>query len=378
MNEPKHHSAEQEFPAPQPIVTSPKLTPKKRHWFAKHRKLTIILAVLLALVIAGGIVAAVLLNQKGEPAPQNNNKPVVEVPEQKYYSLLTGAQVENQAATTAPVTGVMVENSPDARPQSGLKNSGVVFEAIAEGGITRFMVLYQAEKPQIIGPVRSVRLYDVDWLKPFNGGLAHVGGSAQALNEIRNGSYRDLDQFFNSGYYWRASDRYAPHNVYTSFENLDELNQAKGYTSSEFTGFLRKDSIGSAEPNASSVSVTISSALYNSTYAYNKESNSYDRSQAGAPHLDREDGQISPRVLVVMKVNQSTELQDGYREVIQTTGSGSATIFQDGSASEVTWNKPTTSDQITFTNADGTDFALARGQTWIIAVPSDTGSVVWQ
>ena len=273
----------------------------------------------------------------------------------------------------------MIENSPDARPQSGLKNSDVVFEAIAEGGITRFMVLYQQSKPQLVGPVRSVRIYDLDWLQPFDASLAHVGGSAAALSEVRDGSWRDLDQFFNGSYYWRSTDRAAPHNVYTSFANLDKLNAAKGYTSSTVAGFDRKDSTAAKTPTATNIDVTISSALYNSSYAYNATTNTYDRSQAGAPHLDREDGQISPRVVVVMKVQEQTILQDGYREDITTVGTGQAYIFQDGTEQTVTWHKDSTASQIYFTDANGARVALARGQTWIAAVPgNEGGGVTWQ
>ena len=362
--------------APQP----PK-PPKKANWIRRHKKLAIILGIVLVLLLAGGGYAAwyFLLKPDAEPVKtQTVKKPAVVKPAEKFYGALTGIEVADKAAVSALTTGVMIENSPDARPQSGLKNSGVVFEAIAEGGITRFLVLYQTEKPQMIGPVRSVRLYDVDWLRPFNAGLAHVGGSAEALTEIRNGNYRDFDQFFNSGSYWRATDRFAPHNVYTNFENLDALNAAKGYTDSVFTGFTRKDSAAVKTPTASSLDVTISSYLYNSTYVYNAESNTYDRFQGGEAHLDREDGQISPRVVIVLKVNQETILQDGYREKITTIGDGQAYIFQDGAVTEATWHKSSIEAQMTFTDVAGKDVPLARGQTWITAVPNDTGGVRWQ
>ena len=123
----------------------------------------------------------------------------------------------------------------------------------------------------------------------------------------------------------------------------------------------------------------MSSALYNSSYTYNAESNSYDRSQGGAPHTDREDGQISPRTVVVLNVQQTTVLEDGYRESIDAIGSGKAYIFEDGSGKEVTWSKPTRAAQITFTDASGNDVPLARGQTWITAVPENRGGgVTWQ
>ncbi len=353
----------------------------KRHWVTRHKKMAIIMGAALVLLIAGGTAVALYLTRpKAQPAPAKvvTSTPVVTPPAPKYYSPLTGELVATQAATTAPVTAMMIENTPDARPQSGLKNSGVVFEAIAEAGITRFLVLYQQEKPQLIGPVRSIRPYDLNWVKPFDASIGHVGGSAAALVEVRNGTYRDLDEFFNGSYYWRSTDRYAPHNVYTSFANIDALNAAKGYTSSSFTGFDRMDSSATKTPTATTINVNISSDLYNSSYTYNAATNTYDRSQAGAPHLDREDGQISPRVVIGMMVDEQTVLQDGYREQITTVGSGQAYIFQDGTEQDVTWHKDSNDGQLYFTNATGAHVALARGQTWIAAVPNGSGSVTWQ
>jgi hypothetical protein len=348
-------------------------------WVKANKKLSIIIGSSLLVVIASGVTLAVLMSQPKEPEPEP--KPIVVAePEPEpvvYYSPLTGNEVKDEAATKQPVTAIMIENSPDARPQSGLKDSGVVFEAIAEGGITRFLGLYQEQKPKLVGPVRSLRMYYVDWLAPFNASVAHVGGSAASLKEIRNGKYRDIDQFFNAGTYWRATDRYAPHNVYTNFDRIDKLNRAKGYKTSSFTGFSRKDSEKAKEPTASKVTVNISSFLYNSSYTYDAKKNVYKRSQGGAPHRDREAGQITPSVVVVMKVKERMVFEDGWREQIDTIGSGKAYIFQDGKAQEVTWKKSARGKQIQFTDKNGEDVPLIRGQTWITAIPS-TGSVSWQ
>ena len=155
----------------------------------------------------------------------------------------------------------MIENSLDARPQSGINQAGVIFEAIAEGGITRFITLYQEAQPQYVGPVRSLRPYYIDWAAAFDAPIAHVGGSPDALKQIRNGG-KDLDQFFNPGAYWRQSTRAAPHNVYTSFKNMDKLNKAKGYKSSKFTPWPRKEDSPLETPTAATIKVSISSANF--------------------------------------------------------------------------------------------------------------------
>lgn len=330
---------------------------------------------------AATIMATVLLFQ----APKQTAAPVVAAtpkPTPKpvlYYSPLTGTQVPDQASTQQAVTGIMIENSPDARPQSGLKQAGIVYEAIAEGGITRFLALYQEAKPQLIGPVRSVRLYYVDWLAPFQASVAHVGGSKFALDEVRNGKYRDIDQFFNGAYYWRATDRYAPHNVYTSFEKLDALNLKKGYTASTFTAWPRTDGKAAATPTAASIDVKISSALYNSHYDYDATTNTYKRFEGGQAHNDREAGQLTPSVVVVLDTTMTTVFEDGYREQITTTGSGRARVFQNGTVLDATWSKADRGSQIKFTDAAGAEVQFNRGQTWITAVPANQGGgVTWK
>jgi hypothetical protein len=347
-------------------------------WVHAHRTRTYLFAG-IGVIVAAGLIAGVALYKapvKEVAKPKTTTK-VAKKPEPVFYSPLTGVKVADQAATKQAVTAIMIENSPDARPQSGIKDAGVVYEAIAEGGITRFLTLHQEDKPQLIGPVRSVRMYYVDWLAPYQASVAHVGGSAAALAEVRNGNYRDIDQFFNAGSYWRASDRYAPHNVYTSFEKLDALNQSKGYTESSFTSFPRIDGKAAATPNATSITMNFSSALYNTQYTYDAASNTYLRSIAGGPSEDREKGRITPSVVVAMKVDMTRILEDGYRESIQTSGSGTAYVFQNGIVTEVTWRKNDRNSPLELIDARGAPIPLVRGQTWIGAIPNGSGSVSW-
>ncbi len=340
-------------------------------WLKKHKKTVLLMIITLAIILGGTLAYLFSTLQYG-----GEFTPFMAKPAEKVYSPLTGVEIE-ESASLRPVTAVMIENSPEARPQSGLKDCGVTFEAIAEAGITRFLCLYQEAQPELIGPVRSLRPYYIEWLSAFDPTVAHVGGSAKALAEIRNGSYKDLDQFFNAQTYWRAKDRRAPHNVYTNFKNLNEANQSKKFTTSVFKGFSRKDDTPSTAPTATAISVPVSSSLFNSSYQYNAADNSYARSQAGKPHLDREKGQITPKVVIVLQTTHSTINEDGPRESIQTIGTGAATIFQDGLAIPATWSKKSKTDQITFTDAANKDINLNRGQTWITTVPL-TKSPTWK
>lgn len=297
-------------------------------------------------------------------------------------SPLTGLQVAPVLAAR-PVTGIMIENSTDARPQSGLQDAGVVYEAIAEGGVTRFLALFQDSQPQYIGPVRSLRPYFIDFAAPFQASIAHVGGSPDALSEVRSGPYRDIDQFFNSGAYWRSGSRPAPHNVYTSFARLDGLNQSKGYTSSSFTSWPRKADKKLAVPTAKSVNLTMSGPIYNVHYDYDATSNSYLRSEGGAAHMDfvssddKAGVQLKPKVVIALAMPYSYGALDAsgaYYSQYADTGSGTAYIFQDGGVIPAVWSKAGTSDQISFKDSAGAPIKLNSGQTWLTLVKT-TGDV---
>lgn len=326
----------------------------------------------VAIVLIGGGVAGFVLLSSSPPPPKAaihkvKPKPKPAVPK-TVPSTLSGLPVD-PAVNTRPVTGVMIENSMDSRPQSSLGQASVVFEAIAEGGITRFLALYQDTQPNDIGPVRSARPYYIQWAMGFDASYAHVGGSPQALANIKEWGTRDLDQFANSGAYRRISTRYAPHNVYTTISNLNQLETVKGYATSTYTGFARKPKATPAKvPTAKTIDIRISGPLYNVHYDYNATTNSYNRSEGGSPHIDALDNkQISPEVVVVLAVPYAIQ-SDGKHSEYQTIGSGDAYIYQDGTMTPAKWAKADLKGQITFTDAAGKPVLLNPGKTWLTAV----------
>lgn len=347
------------------------LSPKKGPLSKKER---IIFFSALGVILLSGLGLLWWLNAYN---PDLNTQGPAKTVAKKFYSPLNGLEVADEAATKRVVTAVMIENSPDARPQSGLAEADLVFEAVAEGGITRFIALYQPSRPALVGPVRSLRPYYADWAAAFNPSVAHVGGSPEALNMIRSGNYgNDIDQFFNAGSYWRASDRAAPHNVYTNFDRLDELNNSKNFKESVFTFSPRNDGKPVAQPDAKSIDVQVSSGIFSVSYGYDPAKNAYNRNQGGVAHTDREKGQIAPKVVVVLKTDVSLG-SDGSHMNIATTGSAEAYVFQNGTVTEGTWEKTGPKGQLFIKNKDGKEITLVRGQTWITVIGKDR-NVSWQ
>lgn len=352
------------------------------------KKRLFIVSLLSLLVLGGGVGALQIYGPKApepDPVPEvvSNYVPPPPAPT-TVASKLTGVQIE-PALNDRPVTGIMIENSIDARPQSGLTDAGVVFEAIAEGGITRFLALFQEAQPDYIGPIRSARPYYVRWAAGFNAGYVHSGGSGEALALISDLGVRDMDHGKHSGSFDRISSRYAPHNVYTSMARLDELRNSLGYDKGTVDGFDRipppetdprkkaaaeaKQTATPPAEKASTISFDISGSNYNTSYTYDANLNNYPRVMAGQPHTDERSGkQISPNVVIAMEVPYSIH-PDGVHSVYDNVGTGPVTVFQNGTVIKGgTWVKDSDTAPLKFKNSDGSPLLLQPGQTWITAI----------
>jgi hypothetical protein len=379
--------------------TTPKQDKKRRfrlQW-PPTRKQQIIFGVVAMLIVFGTGTGWVHLHRSKPVAAITPKKHIVikKAPE-PILSTLTGLPVADATVNQRPVVGVMVENSIDARPQSGLSQAGVVFEAVAEGGVTRFLAVFQDTQPVNVGPIRSARPYYVQWALGFDAAYAHVGGSPDALSDITAWGVKDMNQFYNGGSYHRVDDRAAPHNVYTGISTLAELATSKGYTST-YTGFPRKTEQRYVTPTpantttttktktstvapdtrtpASSINMSLSGPTYDPHFDYNTTSNSYARSEAGEPHIDANSNtQISPKVVVAMVVQKNQGALDSsgaYYSDYTVVGSGNVFIFQDGTVITGTWSKADIKSQIVFSDSAGKPLLLNPGQAWITAISAD-------
>lgn len=332
--------------------------------------------------------------------------------EETAYSLLTGEPIADASLQNAPIYCIQTPNGMDgARPQSGLNQAGVIFEAVAEAGITRFAAIYQNPTAAVIGPIRSLRIYYLEWDTPFDCTIVHAGGADDALKALSAGGYKDLDESYTYMYRGTYSGRLW-NNLFTTAANLKQFSDDRGYNTSEMKGFSRLSPMESLKNKVNALSLeslNITSATANNTselsakvpainlrfggtpsfnvnYTYDLESNTYLRGyDNGSAHeiyvcSDENLGeknpedvcmlmQMAPSVVIAMVVNEG-RASDGYHEDITTIGSGKAYVFQNGTAIEGTWNKASRNDQIKFLDNEGTEIKLAPGQTFISAIPN--------
>ncbi|HET7673500.1 MAG TPA: DUF3048 domain-containing protein [Candidatus Saccharimonadales bacterium] len=332
----------------------------KRLLRTRRRKL--IAGSILALVLLAIVLFFVFFNNKEEPEP-------TPVQKQVYRSQLTGLEVSKEDSER-PVLGVMIENSPSARPQRGLSSAEIVFETVTEGGITRYLALYQTAEPKKIEPVRSVRPAFARWMNGFDASIAHVGGSVEGLSLIKQLHSKDLDQFFHTGPYYRDSNRPAPHNMVAVVKGLRDLQKQLGYDKkSRFADIPRSDDNPAQTPKATIVTIDFSSPDYAVQFKYDKKTNSYKRFLAGQAHKDAVTGkQISVKNLIVLKVRGSDS------NSLKTIGKGTAFVFKDGKVIKAKWKQGSAYSRVEIIGPDGEEIPLNRGSTWFAGVPS-SGSV---
>lgn len=298
--------------------------------------------------------------------------------------------------------GVMIENHKEARPQSGLSSADIVYEVVAEGGITRFLAIFYCQDASYVGPVRSARIYFLKLLEGYGEYplYAHVGGAntpgpADALgyiNTLEWSSYNDLNQFsVPFPYFWRDYERLpsraTEHTVYSStkklwqyardkrdLSNIDQkgVQWDKNFSNWKFEddakiddrGTVIKIDFGFWDNLASDFSVV---------WNYNKSTNSYKRVNGGEPHIDKNTGKQLEAKNVVVVFAKESPANDGYEGghlLYKVVGSGDMLFFKNGQVVKGTWGRDTEEDQIKFFDSSDKEISIVRGQVFIEILPT--------
>lgn len=287
----------------------------------------------------------------------------------------TGESID-QVSEGSRVACVMVENSADAWPLSGIEDAFLVIEAPVEGSIPRFMACFTegVDVPKI-GPVRSARPYYVSWASGLGALYAHVGGSPEALGILAaSKDVVDLNEFWNGASFWRDSARYAPHNSYTSSALLwaaaDRLEvglaQAPGWTYEELnykTG---------AQPCDEVAIDWTSGSLYDSAWGCDEKTGKYTRYQSGMTPESMYSHSYSASNVVIMEAD-ITSVDEVDRRHIATEGTGNALVCSAGTCQDAIWYKEGVDKPLQFfTSYPDEPVVFVPGKTWIEVVGSVT------
>jgi len=311
---------------------------------------------------------------------------------------------------------VMIENHTDARPQSGLSKADIVYEAVAEGAITRFMAVfycadaaYALQGDYDLGPVRSARTYFLDWASEYGDYplYVHVGGAGQcndptvdprakALCQIEKYGWKnketwsDLDQWALGVKECRREETRVGHEVATEHQmycssyalwqkaaarNLTDVNYANVPWDKNFRMWQFKEDAPSSGAVSPEFDFWRDYKDYRVRWDYDRQTNSYKRSNGGSPHIDFNTKEQLTAKNVVIQFTQEKGPLDEHKHLLYTTvGTGRALIFQDGLVIEGTWSKKSRTDRTLFYDNKGKEIKFNRGPIWIEILPT-TGKV---
>lgn len=269
----------------------------------------------------------------------------------------------NQA--NLPPLATMIDNHPSARPARGLEKASVVYEAEVEGNYTRYMAVFAStEDIKQIGPIRSARGYFLDWAGELNAVYVHCGGSPEALVKITKKGINDLNEFYNGQYFWRATDGEAPHNVITSSANLNKLLENKKISSGNYSPWLFKDDKPLTEAKNQKISIAYNHPDFKVSWQYNAESNDYLRYLVDKPQVTYDNNTINAKNIIIQVI--PAEVVDAkLRLDMEATGTGKATICQDGECKEGEWAKEDFHSRTKFQYLNGKEVEFNAGQTWV-------------
>ncbi|MGI5891579.1 MAG: DUF3048 domain-containing protein [Bacillota bacterium] len=279
--------------------------------------------------------------------------------------------IDNAAISEMPIRPVVVtiDNAPKARPQSGLMDADLLYEIPAEGGVSRFLAVFYHGVSDKIGPIRSARPYLVDIAREWQGVYVHVGGSPDALSYLANGNWPYINEFSHGSYFWRDKSRRAPHNLYTSSENLWQDITAKGWDEEKTVTawpFLSQSQTQMGDIAADVIKINYSSAK--NTYKYDSREDVYWREIANKPHVDADSGEQLAVKNVIVQYVTSRVLDSAGRLSIDMTGEGDALLFSGGIVKKGFWKRPGLDYSTIFMDEEGNEWKMSSGKTFIQVV----------
>jgi hypothetical protein len=277
---------------------------------------------------------------------------------------------------------IMIENQADARPQTGLTQADVVYEVLAEGGITRFVALYLSRDASVVGPVRSLRHYFAFLAADYGADVVHIGASPEGFSWRDAMNMGHLDETFGDPGVWRVRTRPPPHNAYT------DTSADRGFLEAQAPARQRNRSWGpllfaDQPPRGSVLADHIELGFrpwpYRVDYAWDADEGRYLRSMEGLPHQDADTGEQIAAATVVVQFAEVEPIPNDPKlrlDINLVGGSGQLVVFSQGARREGTWSKGAPRSASVWLDEQGVPLVIPPGPVWVEVVPLESPMTV--
>lgn len=291
-----------------------------------------------------------------------------EIEEEKPRSFLSGLEADQEVLDQA-VVGIMLDNHKDARWQAGISEAEIVYEIRVEGGVTRYLALFQINSPHTIGPIRSARTPFVNRIMEYDGVYMHFGGSPQAGDDIANFGVNTINGMAVSQpvfYRNHSVGKVAPHNAYSSMEEIRKYIASRGYSNKMEEPIFEFYKKPTAPQGRDMANFTLPILTGNSTsYEYIADKGIYHRYKDGSLQVDENTQQPLEVTNVILQYANGIVIDGVGRVNLDDVGQGYGYFFSQGKMSEISWSKDSRQAPTYFFDEDGQPLKLNVGQTFI-------------
>jgi hypothetical protein len=321
------------------------------------------------------LILGISLSSCANPADKNG------APDVPKFWPLTHVLADN--VVNRPAVSVKIENDPEARPQTGLQDADIVWETMIEGGVTRFIAVFNSKMPENVGPVRSLRIADGPITGPMKGLIVFSGSNGQRFQQIaRDAGTQTIEEDAGAKGFFREGLN-APHNDYYTLK--DALDQAdkdhKAAPQSQFA-FAPEGQLSTPETNGKDATqmVDTMSQMFVTGWDYNAKDKVYKRTQEGAPFTDKlTNKEITAQNVVALKMDTSgaPEIDPAGNPEMQMhpVGKGTGKVMSGGKVLDIKWEKKDDKSLLKLTTLDGKEVQLIPGNVWVVLVPNDGGDI---
>jgi Protein of unknown function (DUF3048) N-terminal domain/Protein of unknown function (DUF3048) C-terminal domain len=294
-----------------------------------------------------------------------------------------------------PITGLRVESLPnrvvqfsidnvECIPQSGLSKADIIYEMPAEGGLTRLQAIFYGETPDVVGPIRSARPYFIDLAREYNAVFVHHGASQEGKWYLKTGVVDDISPDNISSIFWRSKTRYAPHNSMLNYADLwevirdwsiDEFQETRTFKfAPEEKTDDSADTDDGDEPVVPAVTaITVKNSYTLVEYKYIQETNLYEHYVDGELYIDAENDLPITESNILIQYVKSTIIDSNSKVLgINVTAGGKALLFTGGNVVQGTWSRADVDSPTIFKDADGNEFVMTRGKTWVHVIDQNS------
>lgn len=295
-------------------------------------------------------------------SPRTTIKNYEEPKDTLHPSILSRLGLVPQRKRAQTIVGVMIENHEDARPhQKGLADALLVEEFLVEGFISRFVALFNTQYiPSYVGPVRSLRPYFIDSIRPWVSAIFYAGGSPDALTHVEDVNLRHFNGLGLPNHFVRDDGIPAPHDLFLPRSSLQDLLSSVDIRPIQWPPYLTGPATSSEE--ASAIAVNFFSSIHNVLFTFDPLSQSYTR-RNGTIVSDAHPTNILILEIPIKNIGEFGRLE------IDTNGTGNALLFRSGTVQKGQWSKVSTSDSFMVSDTTGNPLIFAQGQTWMMVLP---------